>query len=59
MKKTLIFTIFILVTSGFIYGQDFRKSNWGMNKAQVKKTETSEILKETNDVLAYKSELAG
>ncbi len=37
MKKTLIFTIFILVTSGFIYGQDFRKSNWGMNKAQVKK----------------------
>jgi hypothetical protein len=59
MKKTLIFTILILVTSGFIYGQDFRKSNWGMNKAQVKKTETSEILKETDDVLAYKSELAG
>jgi hypothetical protein len=58
-KSTLIFTILILMTSGLIYGQDFRKTTWGMTKAQVKQTETSEILKETDDVLAYRAELAG
>lgn len=58
-KKTVIFTILILMTSGLIYGQDFRKTTWGMTKAQVKQTETSEIIKETDDVLAYRADLAG
>lgn len=60
MRKTiLIFTSLILMTSGLAYGQDFRKTTWGMTKDQVKKTETSEILKETDEVLAYRAELAG
>jgi hypothetical protein len=48
----LTFTILILLTSGLIYGQDFRKTTWGMTKTQVKQTEKGEILKETDDVLA-------
>ena len=59
MKKTLILTILILITSQLIYGQDFRNTNWGMSKAQVKQSETSDILKETEDILAYKEDLAG
>jgi len=60
MKKNILtFTILILMTSGLIYGQDFRKTTWGMTKAQVKQTETGKILKETDDILAYRAELAG
>lgn len=60
MKKTiLIFTTLILMTSSLIYGQDFRKTTWGMTKNQVKQTETSEIIKETNEAILYSVKLAG
>ncbi len=37
----------------------FRKILWGMSQEEVKKTETYEIVKESDDVLAYKDTVAG
>jgi hypothetical protein len=39
-------------------GFSFRKTNWGMSKDQVKKTETGKIIKDDN-VLGYQSKVAG
>jgi len=36
----------------------FRKTNWGMSKAQVKKTETGKIINDDN-VLGYEAKIAG
>ncbi|MDI6850997.1 MAG: DUF3157 family protein [bacterium] len=38
---------------------DFRKTNWGMNKAEVKKTEKSKIVKEDENLLAYQGNVGG
>jgi len=58
MKK---FVIIIIITLYFVFlfGNDFRKADWGMSIEEVKKTEETEILKETNDVLVYETTLAG
>lgn len=39
-------------------GFSFRKTNWGMSKVEVKKTETGKILKDDN-VLGYEAKVAG
>jgi len=38
---------------------DFRKTTWGMNKIQVKKTEKSKILMEDKDMLVYGGNVSG
>ena len=38
---------------------DFRKTNWGMNKEQVKKTEKGKIVEEDENILTYQGNVAG
>jgi hypothetical protein len=51
-----------LVFSLLSYSQeqfDFRLTNWGMSKEQVKKTETATFIGDENNLLSYKGTLAG
>jgi len=57
MKK-LLFICFLLLSS-LLFSNDFRKVNWGMNKDEVKKAETMEIIQESDDIIAYQTNLAG
>lgn len=57
MKNLILFVLAFLIFCS-TNGQDFRKANWGMSPSQVKSTESLEIIKEDNDVLAYKTTLA-
>lgn len=59
MKMFFMFLVMYSLTSDVGYSKDFRDSNWGMTKEQVKKTETGEISQETGDFLAYNVDLAG
>jgi hypothetical protein len=52
---TLVFSLLSYSQENF----DFRKTNWGMSKDQVQKSETSELLLEKSDILAYVGNLAG
>jgi len=38
---------------------DFRKTNWGMTKAQVKKTEKSKLVNEDENLLVYQGTVSG
>ncbi len=38
---------------------DFRKTNWGINKAQVKITEKGKIVKEDENLIAYQGNISG
>jgi hypothetical protein len=58
MNKAIVI-ILILLCYSFLFSNDFRKANWGMQMSEVKKTESVEILQETEDVLAYETTLAG
>jgi hypothetical protein len=51
-----------LVFSSLSYSQeklDFRKTNWGMSKDQVKNSEAYGLLQEESNILAYNGNLAG
>ena len=56
MKNLLSLTLILISLTS--KAQDFRKTNWGMSQAQVKATETTPIIKETPEILAYKTTLA-
>lgn len=45
--------LFLLLFTTTASSADFRKTEWGMSKEQVKKTETGEILEDTPDKIAY------
>lgn len=59
MKRFLILAIIVVMTSGLMYAQDFRKSDWGMSKDQVKNRESSTLVKDTTDILEYTGVIAG
>jgi hypothetical protein len=51
----------VLVFSSLNYSQeqlDFRKTNWGMSKDQVKNSEASGLLQEERNILAYEGNLS-
>lgn len=58
MKK-LVITFLIFGCYLFLFGNDFRKADWGMSISEVKQTEETEILQETDDIIAYETTLAG
>ena len=53
----VIFTM-LSVTSAACDEYDFRNSRWGMNKAEVKATETGSLIKEFDQSLIYQDTLA-
>jgi hypothetical protein len=60
MRK-IFFTLGFLLTTLIVISQqetNFRKSTWGMNISQVKMVETSELIQEKENSLAYNSILA-
>lgn len=42
-----------------VSGGSFRQAQWGMSKEEVKKTETGDILRDDETVLAYKDSVSG
>ena len=50
--KYILFCLLIL-SAAPASSADFRNTNWGMSKEEVKKTEKSEILKESPDKITY------
>ncbi len=59
MKRFLILAVIVIMTSGLMFAQDFRKSDWGMSKDQVKNRESSKLIKDTTDILEYSGVIAG
>jgi len=60
--KQIFTTAILILTCSLVFGQtetDFRKVNWGMSKSEVKQVETSELVQEETNSLAYRTDLAG
>lgn len=57
--KRYVIALFALTLTVSAFSQDFRKATWGMSLSQVKSTETNEVVKETSELVAYKTTLAG
>ncbi|AKP52690.1 hypothetical protein [Cyclobacterium amurskyense] len=60
--KQFFTTAILILTSSIVFSQsetDFRKVNWGMSNSEVKQIETSELVKEETNSLAYRTDLAG
>lgn len=64
MKKNIIISLVIVVILIFLFTistysnqYDFRKTNWGMSKKQVKATEKGEIAFEDEEEINYKVEI--
>ena len=57
MKKLLLFTLilFPLVLFAQDPAFDFRQTRWGMSRWEVRKSESSEIIKDEADQIAYKA----
>jgi predicted RND superfamily exporter protein len=67
MKKKFLLSILVLIfmlfcLSGYSQENDFRKTNWGMTKEEVKSTENNKIIDEdlgsTEEVIVYKDQIS-
>ena len=59
MKKFFILSFLFIALVGMVQAHDFRKTDWGMTKEQVKGLETNKLFKETDVLIAYDAEVAG
>jgi len=59
MKKIVLGTLMLLLTSFICVSQDFRGATWGMSQIQVKSSESIRPIIETSDLITYKTTLAG
>ncbi|MCD8554123.1 hypothetical protein [Seleniivibrio sp.] len=59
MKSLLLFVLMMSSLCVYAKEYDFRNVNWGMSKAEVKKSEKAKLYKESNELIVYSSKILG